>query len=50
VSPAEIVTCSRCGHEWPEDDEGVRCAWGEFWCQWENDCDDRMAAREELDA
>ncbi len=40
-----IVSCARCGHDWPEGDPGVRYASGDFWCNWENECDDRMAAR-----
>jgi hypothetical protein len=50
VSVAEIVTCTRCLKDWPEDDEGVRWSYGDWYCNYENDCDDRIAAREELDA
>ena len=37
-----IVTCARCGHDWPEGDPGVRYASGDWWCNWEGECDDRM--------
>lgn len=36
------VSCARCGHDWPEGDPGVRYASGDWWCNWEGECDDRM--------
>ena len=40
---AWVVTCARCGQDWPEDAEGVRWRDGDYWCRYEQDCDDRMA-------
>jgi hypothetical protein len=45
-----IVTCARCGHDWDEGDPGVRYASGDFWCNWESECDDRMAPQLPEDA
>lgn len=42
MTAALIVTCARCLKDWPEDDPGVRYASGDWFCNWENECDERM--------
>ena len=39
------VSCARCGQDWPESDPGVRYASGDWFCNWEGECDDRMATQ-----
>ena len=35
------VLCARCEHPWPENDPGVRYAYGDWLCTNETECDDR---------
>ena len=44
MSAALIVTCARCLADYREDDPAVRYEAGDWFCQDEAACDDRMAA------
>jgi hypothetical protein len=41
------VACARCGTEYPENDDRVTYLAGDWYCRYEEDCDDRVIALQE---
>jgi hypothetical protein len=43
MTAPEVVACARCLATYPENDEAVTYAAGDWWCTQEPECDDRLA-------